>query len=158
MRAIAPNLWFDGNALEAAEHYVSIFPDSRIVHVSHYEEGDPGEPGTVMVVDFELDGQPYAAINGGPDFPFTAAISLLVDCDGQEEIDRFWTALGADGEYGHCGWLKDKFGVSWQVCDNAAMTAMMDDPDDGRRRRARQAMFQMSKLDLAAMLEAADAG
>ena len=155
--AIAPNLWFGGNALEAAEHDVSIFPRSRIVHVSHHDEGDPGEAGTVMVVDSELDGQPDAAINGGADVPFTATISLLVDCDGQEEIDHCWAALGAGGEYGHCGWLKDRFGVSWQVCDNAAMTEMMDDPDGGRRRRARQAMFQMSTLHLAAMLEAADA-
>lgn len=158
MPAIIPNLWFDDNALEAAEFYVSVFPNSRIVDVFHYGENAPMPAGSVMVVDFELDGRPHTIINGGPQFKVDEAISLLVDCKDQDEIDHYWAVLSDGGEEGQCGWLTDKFGLSWQVCDNASMAALLRDPDAGRRDRAMQAMFQMKKLDMAAMYAAADAG
>ena len=115
MPRITPNLWFDNESEEAAAFYVSVFPNSRITAVSRYPEGAPQPAGTVLTVDFVLDGQEYTAINGGPQFPFTEAISLLVNCADQEEIDYYWDALSAGGEEGQCGWLKDRYGVSWQV-------------------------------------------
>ncbi len=158
MPKLIPNLWFDDNAMEAAEFYVSIFPNSRIANVMHYTDAGPGVPGTVMAVDFELDGQTHTGINGGPLFTFSEAVSLLVDCHGQDEIDRYWDALLAGGgEPSQCGWLKDKFGFSWQVADNAAMLECFNDPDQSRVQRAMQAMFSMQKLDLAALRAAADA-
>lgn len=158
MPAIIPNLWFDDNGFEAAEFYVSVFPNSKIVNVFHYGESAPRPAGTVMLVDFVLDGQPHSIINGGPQFHFDEAISLLVDCADQDEIDHYWSVLSYGGEEGPCGWLKDRYGVSWQVSDNTSMAKLLTDPDAGRRERAMQAMFQMKKLDTAVILAAADAG
>jgi len=157
MPTITPNLWFDTEALEAAEYYVSIFPNSRITNVSRYTEVGPGEPGTVLTVDFELDGQPYTGINGGPIFPFTEAISLLINCADQAEVDRYWDALLDGGVPSQCGWLKDRYGLSWQVVP-VGMNEMMSDPDPQRRNRAMAAVLGMVKLDLAAIQAAADGG
>ena len=157
MPTITPNLWFDTEALEAAEHYVSIFPNSRITNVSRYPDVGPGEPGTVLTVDFELDGQPYTGINGGPIFPFTEAISLLINCADQAEVDRYWDALLDGGEPSQCGWLKDRYGLSWQVVP-VGMNEMMSDPDPERRNRAMAAMLGMVKIDLAGIQAAADGG
>ena len=158
MPAIIPNLWFDDNGLEAAEFYVSVFQNSRIVNVFHYPENAPGRAGSVMLVDFELDGRRHSIINGGPQFHVDEAISLLVDCADQDEIDHYWTVLSDGGEEGPCGWLKDRFGLSWQVCPNAVMEQLLSDPDRSRSQRAMQAMFQMRKLDIAALLAAAEGG
>ncbi len=156
MPRITPNLWFDTQALEAAEFYVSVFPNSRITNVTYYGEAGPGPAGTVLTVDFELDGQEHTGINGGPQFTFTEAISLLVNCADQEEVDRYWAALTEGGEEGPCGWLKDRYGLSWQVCP-VGMLELLNDPDQRRAQRAMQAMFGMKKLDLAALRAAADA-
>jgi predicted 3-demethylubiquinone-9 3-methyltransferase (glyoxalase superfamily) len=155
---IVPNLWFDGNAEQAAEFYVSVFPDSRIVTSTRYPEGSPGEPGTVMTVEWEIFGQHrFTGINGGPMFSFTEATSFLIHCETQEEVDRYWEALTADGgAEGQCGWCKDRFGLSWQVVP-AGMDEVFSDPDPARAQRSMQAMMGMTKLDLAA-LEAAAAG
>jgi len=155
MPTITPNLWFDTQAVEAAEFYVSIFPNSRIVNIFTYGEAGPGEPGTVMTVDYELDGQPYTGINGGPMFTFDEAMSLLINCADQAEVDYYWDKLTEGGEESQCGWLKDKFGVSWQV-NPPGMAELFNDPDPERLRRATQAMLGMKKLDLTAMLAAAD--
>lgn len=155
MPRIIPNLWFDTQAEEAAEFYVSVFPNSRVVEVSRYTEAGPGPAGSVMVVDFELDGQPFTAINGGPQFPFTEAVSLLVECADQAEIDHYWDALADGGEEVQCGWLKDRFGVSWQVVPHG-LTELLADPDPQRARRATEAMLAMVKLDIAAIRAAAD--
>ena len=156
MPRIVPNLWFDTEALEAAEHYVSIFPNSKVVAVSHYGESTPERAGTVLTVDFELDGQPVTAINGGPQFTFDEAVSLLVECDDQAEIDFYWERLGEGGQESQCGWLKDKYGFSWQVCPKG-MLDIVNGPDEAAKERAMQAMYGMKKLDIAA-LEAAAAG
>lgn len=156
MPRIIPNLWFDTQALEAAEFYVSIFPNSRIGQVTHYTAAGPGEPGSVLTVDFELDGQPYTAINGGPEFTFDEAISLLVDVADQAELDRYWDALLADGgQESRCGWLKDRFGLSWQVCP-ADLVDLYKDDDPARAERAMAEMLTMQKLDIAAIRAAAD--
>jgi predicted 3-demethylubiquinone-9 3-methyltransferase (glyoxalase superfamily) len=157
MPTITPNLWFDTQGLEAAEFYVSIFPNSRIENVFHYTEAGPREAGMVMVVDFVLDGQTVTAINGGPEFTFSEAVSLLVDCADQAEIDYYWEKLTDGGEEGPCGWLKDRYGLAWQVSPSAEMTALLGDPDKARGQRAMQAMFGMKKLDIAALRAAADA-
>ncbi|MEW2546634.1 VOC family protein [Streptomyces sp. NPDC047002] len=156
MPKLIPNLWFDTNGLEAAEYYVSVFPNSRINRVSHYGEAGPGVPGTVLTVDFELDGQPYTIINGGPEFTFDEAVSFQIDCADQAEVDAYWDRLVGDGgQEGPCGWLKDKYGLSWQVVP-AAMTDLIADQDQARVDRAMKAMFTMKKLDLATLLAAAD--
>ena len=134
MPKIIPNLWFDTQALEAAEFYVSVFPRSRITDLSYYGEAGPGPAGTVLTVDFELDGQPVTAINGGPRFTFDEAISLLVECADQDEIDHYWERLTDGGEESMCGWLKDRYGLSWQVVP-AGMEEMLKDPDDPRSQR-----------------------
>jgi predicted 3-demethylubiquinone-9 3-methyltransferase (glyoxalase superfamily) len=157
MPRITPNLWFDTQGEEAANYYVSIFPNSRIVRVSHYGEAGPREPGLVMTVDFELDGQDYTAINGGSDFTFDEAISLLVNCADQDEVDYYWDKLSAGGEQGPCGWLKDKYGLSWQVIPTEQMNELLYDPDPARAQRAMAAMLQMSKIDVDALRRAADA-
>ena len=157
MPRITPNLWFDTQRVEAAEVYVSVFPNSKVTTITRYGEIGPGPAGSVLTVDFVLDGQEYTAINGGPQFTFTEAISLLVNCADQAEIDYYWDKLSEGGEEGQCGWLKDKFGLSWQVCPEA-MTAMLTDPDKGRLNRAMEVMMGMKKIDLAAMQAAADAG
>ena len=155
MPRIVPNLWFDTEALEAAQFYCGIFPNSEIGRVTHYTEAGPGEPGSVMTVDFTLDGQPYTAINGGPQFPFTEALSFLVDCADQAEVDRYWAALTDGGTEIQCGWLKDRFGLSWQVCP-ADLGRVLDDPESERASRAMQAMLGMVKIDIEAIRAAAD--
>ena len=157
MPRITPNLWFDDQGLEAAEFYTSIFPNSKVTEVTLLRRGRTRPEGTVLTVDFELDGQQFTAINGGPMFTFDEAVSLLINCADQAEIDYYWDKLTADGgEESQCGWLKDKFGLSWQVVP-ADWAEMMTDPDQDRVERAMQAMFGMKKLDIAA-LEAAAAG
>jgi len=153
MRPIVPNLWFDTEAEQAAEFYVSVFPDSRIVSRALYPEGAPGPAGTVMTVEFELDGQRFVGINGGPQFPFTEAVSFQITCETQEEVDRFWDALTEGGEESMCGWLKDRYGLSWQVVP-VGMEEVFADPDPSRAQRAMQAMMGMRKLDLAALQDA----
>ena len=155
MPRLIPNLWFDDKALEAAEFYVSIFPNSKVTKVTHYTDAGPRPAGTVLTVDFELDGQPYTAINGGPEFTFDEAVSFMVDCADQAEIDHYWAKLTDGGEESQCGWLKDRYGLSWQVCP-AAMGDLFDDADPARAERAMRAMFGMKKLDLAALQAAAD--
>ena len=155
MPTITPNLWFDTESEEAASFYVSVFPNSRIRKVSRYGEAGPREAGMVLTVEFELDGQPFTAINGGPQFRFSEATSLLINCADQEEVDHYWEKLGAGGEHGPCGWLKDRYGFSWQVCP-VVLETLLTDPDEGRRNRAMAAMLQMSKLDVAALEAAAD--
>ena len=155
MPRITPNLWFDTEGLEAAEFYVSVFPNSKINTVTHYGEAGPRPAGTVLTVDFQLDGQQYTAINGGPEFTFDEAISLLVNCADQEEVDYYWSKLSEGGEEGPCGWLKDRYGLSWQVVP-VGMVELINDPDQARGQRAMKAMLGMKKLDLAAIEAAAD--
>ncbi len=155
MQRIIPNLWFDGQAAEATDFYLSIFPNSRRVRELRSVEGGPGAPGALVVVEVELDGQRLVAIEGGPQFSFSEAVSLQVDCETQEEVDYYWERLSAGGEEGPCGWLKDKFGVSWQVAP-AGVDDLFADADPERAGRAWQAMFGMKKLDIAAIRAAAD--
>ena len=156
MPRIVPNLWFDTQGLEAAEFYCSVFPNSRIVSVAHYPEGTPGQAGEVMTVEYELDGQRYVHINGGPQFTFSEAVSFQIDCADQAEVDYYWEKLlDGGGEEGQCGWLKDRYGFSWQVVP-AGMDELFSDPDQGRAQRAMQAMLQMRKLDVEALRRAAD--
>jgi predicted 3-demethylubiquinone-9 3-methyltransferase (glyoxalase superfamily) len=156
MPKIIPNLWFDTESEGAAAFYVSVFPNSRVVGVTHYPEDAPREAGMVMTVEFELDGQRFVGINGGPEFTFDEAISFQIECADQEEIDRYWSLLSADGgSEGPCGWLKDKFGVSWQVVPTG-MDQVFDDPDPERARRAMAAMLKMGKIDAAELQRAAD--
>jgi predicted 3-demethylubiquinone-9 3-methyltransferase (glyoxalase superfamily) len=155
MPKIIPNLWFDTEAEEAAAFYVSVFPNSRVVAVALYPEDAPREAGTVMTVDFELDGQRFVGINGGPQFTFDEAVSFQIDCADQDEIDRYWSLLSDGGAEGPCGWLKDKFGLSWQVVPTG-MEELFNDPDPERARRAMTAMLKMSKLDVAELQRAAD--
>ena len=157
MPRITPNLWFDTESKEAAEFYVSVFPNSRIKTVLYYGEAGPRPAGMVLTVDFVLDGQDYTAINGGPDFTFNEAISLLVNCADQAEVDYYWDALSAGGEPGPCGWLKDKYGLSWQVAP-VSMEAMLKDPDSAKSQAAMRAMLGMQKIDLAALQAAFDGG
>ncbi|HEX4904307.1 MAG TPA: VOC family protein [Acidimicrobiales bacterium] len=156
MPTITPNLWFDTQALEAAEFYCSVFPNSEVRNVTHYTEAGPREAGMVLTVDFVLDGQPLTAINGGPEFTFDEAISLLIECKDQAEVDHYWSALTAGGEEVQCGWLKDRYGLSWQVVPEG-MAELFDDPDPARAARAMRAMLGMKKIDVAAMRAAADA-
>jgi predicted 3-demethylubiquinone-9 3-methyltransferase (glyoxalase superfamily) len=156
MPRITPNLWFDTEAKEAAEFYVSVFPNSKIRNVSHYDEAGPREAGMVLTVDFVLDGQEFTAINGGPEFTFDEAVSFLVDCADQSEVDYYWDTLSSGGEEGQCGWLKDRYGLSWQIVP-AALLELLEDPDKARSARAMKAMLGMKKLDVAALRAAADA-
>ena len=155
MPKIVPNLWFDTEAEEAAEFYISVFPSSRIVNVTHYNEAGPREAGMVMTVEFELDGQRFVGINGGPDFKFDEAVSFQIDCETQDEIDSYWERLTEGGEEGPCGWLKDRYGLSWQVVPTG-MDELFADEDTKRAERAMKAMFGMRKLDIAALRSAAD--
>jgi predicted 3-demethylubiquinone-9 3-methyltransferase (glyoxalase superfamily) len=152
---ITPNLWFDTQGLEAAEFYVSMFPNSQVDGITYYGEAGPGPAGSVLTVDFTLDGQPFTAINGGPRFPFTEAISLLVECVDQDEVDYYWEALTSEGEEVQCGWLRDRYGLSWQIVP-AGLAELLNDADEDRRQRATTAMFEMKKLDIAALYAAAD--
>lgn len=153
---ITPCLWFDGQAEEAANLYVSIFPNSKITNVSRYGDAGPGPKGGVMMIGFELDGQAFAGLNGGPMFKFTEAISMIVHCETQAEVDHYWEKLSAGGQPGRCAWLKDKFGVSWQIVPNA-LVELVQDNDPARAGRVMQAMLQMNKIDIA-RLKAAHAG
>ncbi|MCI3934981.1 VOC family protein [Streptomyces sp. AN091965] len=156
MPKITPSLWFDTKALEAAEFYVSVFPNSKVNNVSYYGEAGPRPAGTVLTVDFELDGQAYTALNGGPEFTFDEAVSFRINCADQDEVDHYWSRLTADGgAESQCGWLKDKYGLSWQVVP-AALQELMTDPDAGRAQRAMEAMLKMQKIDVAALRAAAD--
>ena len=157
MTTISPCLWFDGNGLEAAEHYVSVIPNSRITDVSYYGPDQPGKDGAVLTVAFELAGRPFTALNGGPQYKFTEAVSLQVSAADQEEIDRYTERLTADGgELGPCGWVKDRFGLSWQVVPDALLE-LMSDPNPLRANAAVQAMLGMMKIDIQALRVAADA-
>ena len=156
MPKITPCLWFDIQGEEAAEFYTAIFPNSRIVDVSHYGSAGPREAGTVMAVKFELDGQELVALNGGPEFTFDEAISFQIDCADQEEVDRYSEALTDGGEQGPCGWVKDRFGLSWQVVP-ARLIELLGDPDEAKAQRAMAAMLEMRKIDIAAVEAAADA-
>ena len=153
MQKIVPFLWFDNQAEEAMNHYISIFPDSKVVSVSRYGDAGPGPKGTVMVANFQLAGQEFMALNGGPEFKFTEAISLHVNCVTQEEVDELWQKLSEGGERGPCGWLKDKYGVSWQIIPTA-LGEMLQDPDAEKSNRVMQAMLQMGKIDIAALRRA----
>jgi len=152
---ISPNLWFDTEAEEAAAFYTSVFDDSRVVNTTLYPEGSPGEAGTVMTVEFELAGQRFVGINGGPQFTFDEAVSFEIQCEDQAEVDYFWEKLTDGGEESQCGWLKDRFGLSWQVVPSG-MDEVFSDPDPERAQRAMQAMLKMSKLDIAELRRAAD--
>jgi predicted 3-demethylubiquinone-9 3-methyltransferase (glyoxalase superfamily) len=154
MRKITPFLWFDDKAEEAANFYVSIFKNSKIGRVSRYGEGGPGPKGSVMSVTFTLDGEEFSALNGGPVFSFTPAISFFVDCKTQAEVDELWEKLSAGGEKGQCGWLKDKYGVSWQIVPSG-LGELLGDKDPVKAKKAMQAMMQMTKLDIEAMRRAA---
>ena len=152
---IVPNLWFDTEAEEAADYYTSVFKNSRVVSVSRYTEAGPRPAGTVMTVEFELDGQRFVGINGGPEFKFSEAVSFQINCETQDDVDYYWERLTDGGEEGPCGWLKDKYGLSWQVVPTG-MDELFSDPDPTRAERAMRAMFEMKKLDIAALRAAAD--
>jgi len=155
LQKIIPNLWFDTEAEEAAAFYTSIFENSRIVNVTHYTEAAPRPAGMVMTVEFELEGQRFVGINGGPEFKFDEAVSFQIDCETQQDVDYYWERLSTGGKEGPCGWLKDKYGLSWQVVPSG-MEELFADPDPERAKRAMQAMLKMSKLDIAALRRAAD--
>lgn len=157
MKKITPFLWFDSQAEEAANFYVGIFKNSKVLGVTRYGEAGPGPKGAVMTVNFALDGQDFTALNGGPVFKFTEAVSFTVDCETQEDVDYYWQRLSAGGSEGECGWLKDKFGLSWQIVPSM-MLRLLQDPDPARAQRAMRAMLQMKKLDIGALQRAADAG
>jgi predicted 3-demethylubiquinone-9 3-methyltransferase (glyoxalase superfamily) len=150
---ISTFLWFDNNAEEAANHYVSIFKNSKILSVTRYGKAGPGPAGSVMTCEFELEGLAFVALNGGPVFKFTEAISLVVNCDSQAEVDEMWARLCEGGAPSQCGWLKDKFGLSWQVIPRA-LVELLQDPDPVKSQRVMQAMMQMSKIDIARLKQA----
>jgi predicted 3-demethylubiquinone-9 3-methyltransferase (glyoxalase superfamily) len=157
MQKVSPFLWFDTQAEEAATFYVSLFDDSEITEVSRYPENTPGPAGSVMTVSFQLAGQEFTALNGGPEYSFTEAVSFFVRCEDQDEVDRFWSQLTADGgEEGPCGWLKDRFGLSWQIVPDRLME-LLSDPDPARANAAMQAMLQMHKIEIKALEDAANA-
>jgi predicted 3-demethylubiquinone-9 3-methyltransferase (glyoxalase superfamily) len=156
MKTITPCLWFDTDGEAAAEFYTSVFPNSRIVEVLRYGSAGPRAEGTVMTVAFELNGQPFLALNGGPDFTFSEAISFEVGCESQEEVDSYWSKLGEGGEDGPCGWLKDRFGVSWQIVPTR-LTELLADPDPEKAQRVMAAMLEMRKIELAELEQAAAA-
>jgi predicted 3-demethylubiquinone-9 3-methyltransferase (glyoxalase superfamily) len=155
MQKITPFLWFNDQAEEAMNFYTSIFKNSKIENVNRVGEDGPGKTGSVMMGSFELDGQPFMALNGGPMFKFTEAISFFVDCADQEEVDYFWEKLTAEGgEPGQCGWLKDKFGISWQIVPQA-LGELLNDPNPEKANRVMQAMLKMNKIDVAGLQTAA---
>jgi predicted 3-demethylubiquinone-9 3-methyltransferase (glyoxalase superfamily) len=153
MQKITPFLWFDTQAEAAARFYVSIFRNSRILDITRYGEAGPGPKGSVMTVRFELDGQEFIGLNGGPQFTFTEAVSFSVDCKTQEEVDEFWERLSENGEEGPCGWLKDKYGLSWQI-NPAVLGQMLNDPDPEKSKRVMEAMLQMKKIDIEGLQKA----
>ena len=150
---ITPNLWFDTEAEQAAEFYVSIFENSRIVRVNRYPQNAPREAGMVMTVEFELDGQRFVGINGGPEFTFDEAVSFEIACADQAEIDYYWEKLSDGGQEGPCGWVKDRYGLSWQIIPNA-LSQLMSDPDAERAGRVREAMFGMKKISVKGLRDA----
>ena len=147
MSKITPCLWFDTQGEEAATLYTSVFPNSKIAGVTRYGSAGPRPEGTVMTVSFELDGQPFVALNGGPEFTFNEAISFQVDCDDSDEVDHYWDKLSEGGEEGPCGWLKDRFGVSWQVVPRR-LNELIDDPDQEKAQRVMAAMLSMGKIEI----------
>jgi predicted 3-demethylubiquinone-9 3-methyltransferase (glyoxalase superfamily) len=147
MQKITPFLWFDGKAEEAMRFYVSIFKNSKVGSITRYGDAGPGPKGTVMVVTFQLDGQEFIALNGGPQFTFSPAISLVVNCETQGEVDAFWEKLSEGGEKLQCGWLKDKYGLSWQIVPTV-LGEMMQDKDEEKSQRVMKAMLQMNKIDI----------
>jgi predicted 3-demethylubiquinone-9 3-methyltransferase (glyoxalase superfamily) len=147
VKHITPFLWFDNQAEDAARLYTSVIPNSKINGVTQYGEVGPGKPGTVMTVDFELNGQKFVALNGGPEFKFTEAVSFLVNCETQEEVDELWEKLSDGGEKGPCGWLKDRYGLSWQVVPTI-LEELLRDPDQEKSQRVMQAMMQMGKIEI----------
>jgi predicted 3-demethylubiquinone-9 3-methyltransferase (glyoxalase superfamily) len=155
MQKITPFLWFDNNAEQAVKFYLSIFKDSKILSTTRYGEAGPGPAGTVLTISFQLEGQEFVALNGGPQFPFTEAISLSVNADTQEEVDEFWEKLSEGGEKSRCGWLKDKFGLSWQV-NPSILGEMLQDSDPEKAKRVMLAMLQMDKIDIAKLKQAYD--
>jgi predicted 3-demethylubiquinone-9 3-methyltransferase (glyoxalase superfamily) len=155
MQKITPFLWFDNNAEEAIKFYTSIFKNSKVGKVTRYGDVGPGPKGTVMTAEFELNGQQFVALNGGPVFKFTEAISFVVNCESQQEVDEFWKKLSAGGQEVECGWLKDKFGLSWQIVPTILLK-LLSDPDAAKSQRVMKAMLKMKKIDIAALQEAAD--
>ena len=153
MPKISPFLWFDRQAEEAANFYIKIFKNSKILNITRYGEAGPGPKGSVMTIEFTLDGQEFIALNGGPHFKFNEAISFSVDCKTQEEVDMYWAKLSEGGQEQPCGWLKDKFGLSWQV-NPTILGEMLADPDPQKAKRAAEAMLKMKKIDIAALKEA----
>ncbi|HET7765657.1 MAG TPA: VOC family protein [Burkholderiales bacterium] len=154
MQKITPFLWFDTQAEEAAKFYASIFPNSKILKTARYGDAGPGPKGSVMTVEFELDGQRMIALNGGPVFRFTEAISLVVDCKDQKEVDRYWNGLLQGGKESQCGWLKDRYGLSWQIVPTV-LARLLSDPDAKKAKRVMEAMLKMRKIDIAALEAAA---
>jgi predicted 3-demethylubiquinone-9 3-methyltransferase (glyoxalase superfamily) len=152
---ITTYLWFDKQAEEAANHYTSIFKNSKILSVTRYGDAGPGPKGAAMTVSFQLEGQEFIALNGGPHFKFTEAISLLVDCETQKEVDELWSRLSAGGEEGQCGWLKDEYGLSWQIIPSV-LFRLIQDPDPAKSKRVMEAMLQMKKIDIAGLQQAYD--
>ncbi len=157
MKKITPFLWFDSNAEEAMNFYVSIFKNSKILSVARYGETGPGPAGSVMTATFQLDGQEFMALNGGPHFKFTEAISLFVNCETQEEVDELWEKLSPGAQEKRCGWLKDKFGLSWQIIPKA-LGVMLHDKDPEKSKRVMKAMLQMDKIDIAGLRQAYEQG
>jgi predicted 3-demethylubiquinone-9 3-methyltransferase (glyoxalase superfamily) len=153
MQKITPFLWFDGKAEEAMNFYVSVFKNSKVVRVSRYGEAGPGPKGTVMSATFQLDGQDFFALNGGPQFAFTPAISFFVNCETQQEVDEMWERLSEGGKKERCGWLKDRYGLSWQIIPSV-LGKMLQDPDAERAKRVMQAMLQMDKIDIERLKQA----
>ena len=156
MQTITPCLWFDTEGEEAANFYTSLFPNSKIREIARYGSAGPRAEGTVMTVSFELNGQEYVALNGGPDFKFNEAVSFQVGCENQEEVDRYWSALSDGGEEGPCGWLKDKFGLSWQIVPTR-LPELLGDPDRDKSQRVMQAMLGMRKIEIDGLERAAAA-
>ena len=155
MPELTPMLWFDTEAEQAAEYYTSVFPNSKIVEVTHYGSAGPRREGMVMTVAFELDGQKFVALNGGPDFTFNEAISFVVDCETQHEVDTYWESLSEGGKEGPCGWVEDKFGLAWQITPTA-LSRLLADPDTHKAQRAMAAMLEMKKIDIEALERAAE--
>ena len=156
MTEITPCLWFDTQGEDAANFYVSVFPNSKLLDVARYGEAGPRAAGTVMIVSFELDGQKFTALNGGPEFTFSEAISFQVSCTTQDEVDAYWSKLSEGGEEGPCGWLKDKFGVSWQIVPTA-LPELLEDADQEKAQRVMAAMLEMGKIDIGELERAAAA-
>jgi predicted 3-demethylubiquinone-9 3-methyltransferase (glyoxalase superfamily) len=153
MQKITPFLWFDDQAEEAMQHYVSIFRNSKVLGVTRYGDAGPGPKGSVMIAEFELEAQRFTALNGGPQFKFTEAVSFAVNCETQDEVDELWDRLGEGGQIQQCGWLKDKFGLSWQIVPSV-LVELINDPDPEKSRRVTEAMLQMTKIDIAKLRQA----